>query len=159
MNKISELAVILICLLLWMSPVFSHDHLKAQYVPWGIDEYELFGLNKAELAQEFKNKIHFNKTFSEGYLTAENYGPRFLLTYDHDCVSGVQRMFIDACQCHIMGPVLSSKVEALKFSINGLSALGNGRDARDQARLVAAKKILNNIEQSQRTAVHNDSDK
>jgi hypothetical protein len=122
----------------------SHDHLKAEYVPWGIDEYELFGLTKDKLAKDFKNKIRFNKEFSDGYLTRPDYGPHFLFTYNNNQVSSVQRMFIDGYGCHIMGPILNSKKEALKFSIDGLTALPNGGDKEDHRRLLAAKKLLAN---------------
>ena len=154
MGLLTKFAIILISLLFWIGPAFSHDHLKADYVPWGIDEYEVLGLTKTELAKDFKNKLHFNKEFTEAYLTSQSYGPRFLLTYDHDHINTVQRMFIDGCGCHIMGPLLSSKVDALKFSIDGLTALPGGGDKQDHEKLAFAKKLLNSIECGQRTPVH-----
>ncbi len=143
-NIFTKLTAILTCVLLWISPAFSHDHLKADYVPWGIDEYELLGLTKTQLSKDFKNKLHFNKEFTDAYLTSESYGPRFLLTYEQGHVASMQRMFIDGCGCHIMGPVLNSKVEALEFSIKGLSKLPGGGDKQDHARLISAKKLLLN---------------
>jgi hypothetical protein len=142
MNYIVQ--IILIFVLVCTPAAFSHDHLKAEYVPWGIDEYELFDLTKDKLAKDFKSKLHFNKELSEGYLTRPEYGPHFLLTYDNNKVSSVQRMFIDGYGCHIMGPVLNSKKEALQFSIDGLTTLPNGGDKQDKQRLLAAKKLLGN---------------
>jgi len=138
------ITVIVLLAFVFTPVAFSHDHLKAEYVPWGIDEYELFGLTKNQLAKDFKNKLHFNKEFSEGYLTRLDYGPRFLFTYNNNQVSSIQRMFIDGYGCHIMGPILNSKKEALKFSIDGLSALPNGGDKEDHLRLISAKKLLAN---------------
>ncbi len=150
----TKLIVIFVCILLWTTPAFSHDHLKAEYVPWGIEEYQLFGLSKSELIKQFKGELHFNKEFTEGYMTSLSYGPRFLLTYDHDRVTKVQRMFIDGYHCHIMGPVLNSKTDALKFSIEGLAKLPNGGDKQDQARMISAKKLLDKLEHAQTPIVH-----
>src|ERR1700722_18203961 len=100
MKNIMKVVTAFICIWLWTVPVLSHDHLKAEYVPWGVDEYELFGLSKSELAKDFKNTFHFNKEFTQAYLISETYGPRFLLIYDHDHIASVQRMFIDGCGCH-----------------------------------------------------------
>lgn len=109
MRTLSKFIVILLSVWFWVSPVLAHDHLKAEYVPWGIDEYQLFGLTKTELSKQYKNEVHFNHELTEAYLTSESYGPRFLLTYENNHVTAVQRMFIDGGGCHIMGPILKSK--------------------------------------------------
>ena len=58
-NRIFSLVLaILVCLGLSMAS--AHNHLETGYVPWGVDEYELFGLSKLELAKKFKDKLHFN---------------------------------------------------------------------------------------------------
>jgi hypothetical protein len=153
MQKIIQLSFIIICMLLNIAPAFSHDHLKAEYVPWGVDEYELFGLTKDQLSKEFKNKLHFNNDFTEAYISFPNFGPRFLLTYDKSHVTTVQRMFIDGCGCHIMGPILSSKVDALQFSIKGLSSLPNGGDKQDHQRMLAAQKLLDSYVPAQKSNI------
>jgi hypothetical protein len=124
---------------------YGHSHLEAKYVPWGIDEYELFALTQPELLQKFKNKLEFDKDFSHARFDHDSTsGPQFLLTITDGHVTGVQRMFIDGGGCHIMGPVLTSKKEALQFSIDGLSH-SSTRDQQDNDRLASARKLLREI--------------
>ena len=129
-----------------MFPVIAHD-LHARYVSWGIDEYELFGLTKDQLKKDFKNKLFFNGDFSDAHFCPDgDAGPQFLLKFENDHVSQVQRMFIDGGGCHIMGPILESKKEALQFSIDGLSSNPYGCDEADHKRLLSAKTLLKGLE-------------
>ncbi len=124
---------------------YGHSHLEATYVPWGIDEYELFGLTPPELLQKFKNRLEFDKDFSHARFDQNSTsGPQFIMKITNGHVTGVQRMFIDGGGCHIMGPVLTSKKAALQFSIAGLSQ-SNTRDQQDNERLASARKLLGEL--------------
>jgi len=137
-----------------ISSVTAHD-LHARYVSWGVDEYELFGLTKGELKKSFKNTVFFNEDFTNGRLCREgDYGPQFILTFENGHVSSVQRMFIDGGGCHIMGPILESKKEALQFSIEGLSSNPDGCDAADRRRLLSAQALLKNLESPAESTTH-----
>ena len=123
---------------------FSSDHFKTGYVPWGIDEFELFGLTKKKLDEKFKNKMHFR---SEDSSAAWNDGrsAHFRLVFgDDDKVASVQRVFIDGAGCEIKGPLLKSKKEALDFSVDGLSKLGH-LDQGDQSKLETAQALLKDL--------------
>lgn len=125
---------------------FGDEHHTARYVPWGVDEYELFSLTPSELSNRFKGKLRFEDGCSHAYIwDGSNRGPQFLIGFQGGRVSSVQRLFIDGGGCNILGPKLMSKEEALKFSIDGLSELPGGGDQGDHKRLVAAQKLLQDL--------------
>ena len=132
-----------VAFLAWPMPALA-QHGPATYVPWGIDEYELFGLTRAEILQKYKGQLGFDKETGRVFFGDRNstgYGrPQFELTYAHDRVVGVKRLFIDGAGCLIWGPGLNSKKDALNFSINGL--MQTNRDAKDEARLKEARRQL-----------------
>ncbi|MDX2107194.1 MAG: hypothetical protein SFY67_12405 [Candidatus Melainabacteria bacterium] len=115
------------------------------YVSWGIDEYELFGLSKKELDTKYKDKMRFVPNFSKAIMSdAKNecktfVGPTFRLTYDDQGkIVAVQRCF-EACGKDFVGPQLNTRKEALEFAINGLTGTKN---AKDQEKLASAKAEL-----------------
>lgn len=116
-----------------------------QYVSWGVDEYELFGLSKEELDAKYKESMRFTPNYSKAVMSdAKNecktfVGPTFRLTYNADGkVVAVQRCF-EACGKDFVGPQLNSKKEALQFAIQGLA---NTKNAKDQEKLKSAKAEL-----------------
>jgi len=123
--------------------------LIAEYVPWGVDEYELFGLTKADIAKSFKDTLGFEEPESRIYFVGYNSPglgrPGFVVTFADGKIATVKRLFIDGGGCHIVGPVLKSKKEALNFTIAGVSKLTN-RSAKDEARLTMLKKKLAEID-------------
>ena len=148
-NPILKVTAALACVLFLSSLAYGHSHLEADYVPWGVDEYELFGLTKSDLCKNFKGKLDFDEQFTHAHLSGYP-GPQFLLTFAGDRVSIVRRMFIDGGGCHIMGPILKSKKEALIFSIDGLSKLPHGGDKADRERLACARRLLGDIQNPQK---------
>src|SRR6516164_6621706 len=137
------LVAILICLTITLPcSALPPEHFKAKYVPWGVDEYELFGLASNELSARFKGKLRFEENYTHAYMRASNDGPQFLINITGGRVSGVQRMFIDGEGCHILGPQLPSKEAALEFSIDGLSKLNQSADKEDLKRLADAQEQL-----------------
>jgi hypothetical protein len=132
--------------------VVAHD-LEAKYVPWGIEEYELIGLSKEELTKRFKGKLFFDREFTHAWFQENtSRGPQFLLTFSKGTTSSIQRLFIDGGGCHIIGPILNNKAEAMKFVINGLSAANGRLTKAEQAKLSALKHDLQLIE---KTTAHN----
>jgi hypothetical protein len=123
----------------------ARSHFETGYVPWGIDEYELFNLSKTELAKRFDGQLKFDDALTRASFSSRHGGPQFILTYKDGKVSGVSRMFIDGAGCHIKGPQLNSKKEALKFSIDGLSEL-NDNDPKSKKRLESAKLLLKELD-------------
>lgn len=110
------------------------------YVPWGLDEFELFGLAKPELGKKVEGKFH-----SESSELSWKGAARFHITFDKDGkVETVQRMFIDGAGCNLTGPLLTSKKEALEFSVDGLSNLEH-LDQGDQSKLATAQALLKEI--------------
>ncbi|MDP3507480.1 MAG: hypothetical protein Q8T09_05780 [Candidatus Melainabacteria bacterium] len=122
------------------SPLHSLD---ATYVPWGVDEDELIGLTKADLANKYKDTLGFDAVESRVFFVDYNrpkFGrPGFTVTFADGKIVAIKRLFIDGGGCHIVGPVFKTKKEALNFVIEGLSKLTN-RNAKDEARLKEARK-------------------
>ncbi len=119
------------------------DHHQTGYVPWGVDEFELFGLTKEELLQKFEGRMHFHNEESE--FAWNDRLARFRVSFDKEGkVVTVQRVFIDGAGCELKGPLLTTKKEALEFSVEGLSSLGH-LDAQDQAQLAMAQALLQDI--------------
>jgi hypothetical protein len=129
----------------------SEEHHHTGYVPWGIDEFELFSLTRDELQQKFKDELRFKNDYAEAVMAGGDgpgFGqPHFQLSFDKDKtakVTAVQRVFVDGAGCDIKGPLLTSKVEALKFSIDGLSKCTNLNE-KEAEKLATAKELLANI--------------
>ncbi len=119
-----------------------------QYVSWGVDEYELFGLTKEELDSRYKDQMRFAPNYSKAIMSdAKNecktfVGPTFRLNYDNEGkVVSVQRCF-EACGQDFVGPQLNSKKEALEYAIKGLTGTKN---EKDQKKLAAAKDELSKL--------------
>ncbi len=117
------------------------------YVSWGVDEFELFGLTKDELEAKYKDRIHFAPNYSKAIMNdAKNncktfVGPTFRLRYNDGKVVAVQRVF-EACGKDFTGPVFESKKEALEFAIKGLTG---AKDPKDQEKLASAKEALEKL--------------
>jgi hypothetical protein len=94
------------------------------------------GLTAPQLAKDFNGKMEFEQDFTKAL---------FELTFDKGKVVRVRRLLVDGAGCNIEGPSLSSKKEALLFSVDGLTKLAN-RDRNDDARLKAAKQMLAEID-------------
>jgi hypothetical protein len=145
------ISFVLVSFLAFSNFAYGHSHLETGYVPWGIDEFQFFGLNKAELSKQFKGQLTFDQKFTNAKFNSDcHHGPQFLLTFKNDRVSTVQRMFIDGAGCEIKGPEFMSKKDALKFSILGLSKR-TSRDLKDDKMLATAKQMLAEIEKSEKT--------
>lgn len=150
------LVATLICLTM-SSPSLAlpPEHFKAKYVPWGVDEYELFGLTPTELSSKFEGKLRFEENYTHAYMRESNNGPQFLIKMAGGRVCGVRRMFIDGEGCNILGPELPSKQAALEFSIDGLSKLKGAGDKEDLKRLADAQEQLKKLKGSQKANVQN----
>ena len=123
-----------------------HPDLETAYTPWGIDEYELYGLTKEELKQKFERNLHFNYDYSEAVFYGGK-NPRFELTFDNDKkVATIQRIFIDGDGCHLKGPVLKSKQAALEFAVDGLLKISKLTE-KEQLNLAIARKSLADLRQ------------
>jgi hypothetical protein len=124
------------------SPLHSLD---ASYVPWGVDEDELIGLTKADIATKFKDILGFDQVESRVFFVDFNrpgFGrPGFTVTFADGKIVAIKRLFIDGGGCHIVGPTFKTKKEALNFVIEGLSKQTN-RKPKDEARLKEAGKRL-----------------
>lgn len=130
------------------SYVYAHSplhSLDATYVPWGVDEDELIGLTKADLASRYKDTLGFDAVESRVFFVdynRPNFGrPGFIVTFADGKIVAIKRLFIDGGGCHIVGPVFKTKKEALNFVIEGLSKQTN-RSPKDEARLKEARKRL-----------------
>src|SRR5271170_8120823 len=148
MNAKFLLATSLVLCMSLSLPAISQDHHTAVYVPWGVDEYELFGLTGDELSKKFAKTLRFEENHRHAYFCTgrSSDGPQFILHFNNGRVSRVQRMFIDGGGCHIIGPELQTKKEALKFSTEGLSDLGTSASKEDTERLQQASKMLKDLE-------------
>jgi hypothetical protein len=113
------------------------NHHETGYIPWGVDEFQLYGQTKEQLAKNFKSELTFSDDYSEAYLGHLC----FLLTFNDDRVSSVRRAFHDGAGCFISGPQLRTEREALQFSIDGLSRITNPTDGY-KATLALAKRRL-----------------
>lgn len=123
---------------------------SAGYVPWGVDEYELFGLTKQELVAKFKGKLQFSEDGTRAMFGAveacHTYdGPTFKLSFDPENkrVSSVQRIFV-GCTSTQFGPIFDRKQDALGFAISGLSQLAKRGTLKpaELTKLNAAQKML-----------------
>lgn len=100
----------------------------ANYVPWGVDEYEFFGLTKSQLAAKFKSRVEFRNEMQRACVSPQKGscagydGPTFELTYADGRVSKVQRIFV-GCKEIQYGPVLESKPAALRYFVSNVDAL------------------------------------
>ncbi len=131
--------------------VFAHPlhSLDAAYVPWGVDEDELFGLAKADIAKKYKSTLGFDEKESRVFFVDYNrsgFGrPGFIVTFSDGKIATVKRLFIDGAGCYIVGPVFKTKKEALLFIIDGLSKTTN-RSPSDEAMLQGARKRLASLD-------------
>jgi hypothetical protein len=123
--------------------VHSHEH-NCGYVSWGVDEFELFGMTKSDISQQFKDKLTFDP--DENRVSVDGWG-HFLLTYRDKHVSEVQRQKRDPAGCDLRGPQLTSKEQALRFAIDGLSEI-TGLRPDEVKKLAIAKKMLLEIERN-----------
>ena len=119
------------------------------YAPWGIDEYQLLGLNKEELTKNFKGKLFFSKGFKRATFSKEGTGlgyegAVFNLTFINDRVSSVQGVF-EGCTQKYSRPVFKSKREALKYAIKHLSTY---QGAKEQKSLAQAQGELAKLKNS-----------
>lgn len=124
------------------SPLHSLD---AAYVPWGVDDDELIGLTKADLATKYKDVLGFDQVESRVFFVDYNrpgFGrPGFTVSFADGKIVAINRLFIDGGGCHIVGPIFKTKKDALNFVIEGLSKSAN-HNPKDEARLKQARKRL-----------------
>lgn len=120
----------------------GHTH-DSSFVPWQVDEFELFELTQPELSRKFEGKLKFDYGYTEAVIT-EASRSRLLLTFDNYRVATVQRVFVDGAGCHLTGPLLTSKKDALEFSIEGLSHQPKLSPA-DLQKLADAQKLLSEL--------------
>jgi hypothetical protein len=59
-----------------IAPVFCNT--ESAYTPWGIDEYQFFGLTKQELSTKFKDKLFFSKDFERATFSKSGTGLGFI---------------------------------------------------------------------------------
>ncbi len=124
------------------------------YIFWGVDEFELFGLTKNELSQQFKNKLTFDWANSRAYVGGSRRSSRqFILTIKDQRVSEVQRVKRDPAGCNLEGPLFTSKEAALRFTIEGLSGL-NPLRPEEIKKLATAKRDLIEIERAKTRKDH-----
>ncbi len=145
MNFLLMLMALSLSLVLSTTATYADNHHETGYVPWGTDEFELFDLTQPELTKEFKNTLEFDDKFTHAWFNHNHNGPQFLLTFSNGKVSKVERLFIDGGGCHIEGPTLTSKREALKFSIDGLTQL-HSSVPQFKEKLASAQKSLRSME-------------
>lgn len=111
------------------------------YIPWGVDEYEFFGLTKPQLAEKFKNKLVFENDYQKAifktFKGCHSYdGASFSLSFENGKVSKVQRIFL-GCNETLQGEVFESKDAALRYAINELGKY----EKRGSLRPDEAKKL------------------
>ncbi|HNB24722.1 MAG TPA: hypothetical protein PKZ32_20040 [Candidatus Melainabacteria bacterium] len=123
------------------NPSVSKEHHEIDYVPWGIDEFELFGLAKNEIGAKSKGELQFKEEDSSAEWK-DGRSAHFQVSFDKDGkITSVQRVFVDGAGCLMRGPLFTSRKQALEFSVAGLSK----RDHLDQAekeKLSTAKALL-----------------
>lgn len=149
--KISPVAFILGCftafVIVGIIPGFGDS--ESHYTPWGIDEYQLFGLTKQELSTKFKDKLFFSKDFARATFlqngTGLGYqGAVFKLSFSSGRVSSVQGVF-EGCTQNYERPRFDTKELALNYAIQGLSSC-NGPE--EQKSLAQAKQALAELRQA-----------
>ncbi len=121
----------------------------SRYTPWGVDEYQLFGLKKQELETKFKEKLFFSKDFARATLsrtgTGLGYqGAVFNLSFTKERVSSVQGVF-EGCTQNYSRPRFDSKEAALNYAIDGLSSCSG---ADEKKSLAQAKQVLAELKRS-----------
>ncbi|MBX9692778.1 MAG: hypothetical protein K2Z81_10365 [Cyanobacteria bacterium] len=131
------------------APAWSSDPQDAPYMPWGVDEYELIGTETSELTRKFKDTLLFDNLFTHAKFChtcgcSSGSGPQFILKVKLNRISSVQRMFIDGFGCKLKGPELSSRKEALKYFIEGMSKIRNKND-EEKRKLASAQQMLKGI--------------
>lgn len=119
----------------------------SQYTPWGIDEYQLFGLTKRELSQQFKGKLFFyndykRATFSEAGTGLGYQGAVFKLTFKSGKVDTVHGVF-EGCRTDYARPLFKNKEAAVRYAIDGLGKQSGAKEKRslDRARTALAEIV------------------
>ena len=129
------------CVIVCIAPGFCNG--ESHYTPWGVDEYQLFGLTKQELSTKFKGQLFFSKnfdraTFSENGTGLGYQGPVFKLSFINDRVSSIQGVF-EGCTQNYERPRFEDKEVALNYAIQGLSSCTG---PEEQKSLAQAKQAL-----------------
>jgi hypothetical protein len=128
-------------LIIGVGPGFGDS--EANYTPWGVDEYELFGLTKQQLKTKFLGKLYFSTDYSRALFKPPGagmsyQGPVFKLLFEDGKVTTVCGVF-EGCKENFQRPRFDSKEAALEYAINGLSSC-SGKE--EQASLSRAKRVL-----------------
>jgi hypothetical protein len=131
---------------LFTCAAYGHQYNKG-YISWGVDEFELFGLTKSELSQQFKKRLSFDIDYSHAYVGDICRCQQFNLIFKNKRVCAAQRQLQDGAGCNLMGTEFTSKEQALRFAIDGLSEL-NGIRPEEEKTLATAKKLLLEIERT-----------
>jgi hypothetical protein len=121
----------------------------ARYSSWGIDEYELFGLTKQQLATKFKSRAEFRENFKRFCIAPQKGacagydGPTFELTFENNKVSKIQRIFM-GCKETQWGPLLTSKEGALRYFVSSMNDIARSGPLRpdEVVKLKAAQAEL-----------------
>lgn len=123
------------------NPSVSKEHHQIDYVPWGIDEFELFGLTKKEIGVKSKGELQFNEEDSSAQWK-DGRSAHFQVAFDKDGkIISVQRVFVDGAGCLMRGPLFTSIKQALQFSVDGLSKREH-LDLAEKEKLSTAKALL-----------------
>lgn len=144
------LGCLVACVLMCAPPSFCQG--ESQYAPWGVDEYQLFGLTKAELSTKFKGKLFFSKDFERATIyesgTGLGYqGPLFKLSFTDGKVSSVQGVF-EGCKQTLVRPRFETKEAAVLYAIRGLSSYTG---TSEQKSLAQAQRELASLNKSRNT--------
>lgn len=150
-NMIRTLIVVLIVIFVTSTGACAGEK-QGTYTSWGVDEYEFFNLSKADLSKTFKGKLCFEEGYDRVHLAgAKNegcrgyLGPVFKLQFSNNRVAGVQALF-EGCKDNFWRPKFTSKKDALKYAIQGLSS---SSDAKDKQKLKAAQSELKALDSAQ----------
>jgi hypothetical protein len=154
MNRVDRKSIILYCTVICAVLFFAGAATaQAKYASWGIDEYELFGLTKQQLAAKFKSRAEFRENFKRFCIAPQKGacagydGPTFDLTFENDRVSKIQRIFM-GCKETQFGPLLTSKEAALKYFISSMDEIAKTGPLRadEVIKLKAARTEMDAIQ-------------
>jgi hypothetical protein len=147
-SQIVSLLAISLSLALSAVPAFAAEHIHsliAKYVSWGVDEYELYGLTRDDIAKRYKGVLELDPGDDVVHFAGLRKPclgqPSFVVTFADGKIIKVKRLFIDGAGCKIWGPLLTSKRDALRFSVDGLKEM-EARSPKDEARLKEAQRLL-----------------
>lgn len=108
------------------------------YIPWSIEEYQLFGLTKEQILSMWP--VEFSRDGDSVFFNDGKFNLEFDQTYK---VRAVQRFFV-GCKQNYYGPWLQSQEEALDYCVTGLKSY---TDPKSIAKLQTAQQRLESLRQ------------